>query len=91
MEKALRLAPTDAKISYNLGLLYEQQDQEEKAVEVWEQAIKLKPNYRRVYFKLANTYISNNQPDKAKQKLLFILDNIDPDDEQAQQLLQKLE
>lgn len=52
IQKTNNLAPTDAKISYNLGLIYGQSNQKEKAVEILEQTVKLKPNYQEAWYGL---------------------------------------
>ena len=87
---ASKLAPTDAKILYNLSLLYEQEEEIEKAIKTLEKGIDLKPNYTKAYIQLAKFYQENNQLEKAKEKLQFILKNIDPDSKQALQVLEKL-
>jgi len=46
LQHAGQLAPTDAKIKYNLGLLYFSQKQNDQAIKVFEKALELKPNYR---------------------------------------------
>lgn len=56
IEKAHQLAPTDAKVSYNLGLLYAQNNQLDKAVQTLEVTIKLKPDYRDAYYALGLYY-----------------------------------
>ncbi len=43
--KAIELAPTDAKLYYNLGLIYNQLGQTGLAEQTLKQAIELKPNY----------------------------------------------
>lgn len=88
--KAAKLAPTDAKILYNIGLLYQQVDETDKAEAVWLKAVKLKPNYRRVYIKLAQLYLKKDQPTKAKEKLLFVQKNIDLNDQQVNEMLDQL-
>ncbi|MFZ5366597.1 MAG: O-antigen ligase family protein [Patescibacteria group bacterium] len=42
---ASQLAPTDAKISYNLGLVYYQLGQRGKAIETLRKTLEMKPNY----------------------------------------------
>lgn len=46
--QASKLAPTDAKIFYNLGILYQQMGDLEKAQQTWQKALSLKPNYHQV-------------------------------------------
>ena len=45
LEKARALAPTDAKVSYNLGLLYGQTGQYTKSIQTLEKTIALRPIY----------------------------------------------
>lgn len=92
------LAPTDAKVMYNLGALYQETGNPQKSAEVLEQTILLKPDYRDAYFALAtayntmavdkNTTVTNPEMRaKAIKQLEFILDRLSPDDIQAKQLL----
>jgi len=46
LKKAGQLAPTDAKIFYNMGLVYFQLDQPEKAIETLEKTVEMKKNYQ---------------------------------------------
>ena len=43
--KAHEMAPTDAKITYNLATLYDYLDEKEKAISAMQEAVTLKPNY----------------------------------------------
>lgn len=97
IEKAHELAPTDAKISYNLGVLYGQNNKLQQAVDTLTQTIKLKPDYRDPYYARALFYhqmaVDSNgrvtKPDlqqKAVADLQFILTHIGKD-EQAQKML----
>ncbi len=52
IQKAHDLAPTDAKVSYNLALLYAQNDNLAKAVDVLNQTVQLKPDYRDAWYAL---------------------------------------
>ncbi|HBL52353.1 MAG: hypothetical protein A3D24_04940 [Candidatus Blackburnbacteria bacterium RIFCSPHIGHO2_02_FULL_39_13] len=45
LERAVQLAPTDPKIRYNLGALYSRLGDNEKAMEILQIALKLKPDY----------------------------------------------
>lgn len=56
MKKIAVLAPTDAKISYNLGVLYGQNGETQKGIEELKKTIKLKPDYRDAYFALGLFY-----------------------------------
>jgi len=56
IQKAAQLAPTDAKVWYNLGLLYGQTGNMQKAVETLHQTTVLKPDYREAYYAEALFY-----------------------------------
>ncbi len=56
LQKAHSLAPTDVKISYDLGVLYGQTGDDKKAIEFLKQTIFLKPDYRDAYFALGLFY-----------------------------------
>lgn len=93
IEKAAQLAPTDAKVWYNLGLLYDQTGSLDKAIPTLEQTVKLKPDYRDAYYALALFYrqkalggsAANKQvvdqiaQQKAVAMMHFILDNFGQD------------
>lgn len=52
--KAVELAPTDAKVHYNYGLLLAHNGQKEESKKVYEETLKLKPNYDEVKDALKN-------------------------------------
>ncbi len=98
MQKAYALAPSDAKVIYNLGLLYNQNKQTDKAIPLLEKTIQFKPDYRDAYFALATilheTAVDKNNHviDEAKQKkaieyLHFIINTLSPNDKQARETL----
>ena len=47
LEAALKLAPEDASLHYNLGLAYKLKDQLDKAVREFQNAIRLQPDLGR--------------------------------------------
>lgn len=55
LEEAIKMAPTDAKLFYNLGLTYIRLGQKDRAIEVLKKAIEMKPNYNEA--KLALEYL----------------------------------
>jgi len=56
IKKAAVLAPSDANISYNLGILYGQTGNLDQGVVVLNNTIKLKPDYRDAYYALGIFY-----------------------------------
>jgi tetratricopeptide (TPR) repeat protein len=86
-----QLAPTDASILYNLGVLYGQNGDSASAIQVLEKTVEYKPDYLDAHFALALFYhdlgvdattgkIKNEEyRQKAIDKLKFILKDIAPD------------
>lgn len=56
IKKAAQLAPTDADVSYNLGVLYGQTGDAKDAVLTLKNTIRLKPDYSNAYYALAIFY-----------------------------------
>ena len=88
---AKALAPTDAKISYNLGILKGQIEGPKKGIEILEQTVKLKPDYRDAYFALGLFYREAGENQKAVTAYQYILRNIDPHDQEVQKSLKSWE
>lgn len=91
IKKAQTLAPTDANISYNLGVLYGQNGDVKNGIETLEKTIKLKPDYRDAYFALGLFYrdaavdkdgkvINSALQKKAVAQMKYILAHISPED-----------
>jgi len=87
IQKANILAPTDAKISYNLGVLYGQTGNVKKGVEVLEETVRLKPNYLDAYYALGLFYHELKNDKKAVETMNYILNNLDPKNEGAKTAL----
>ena len=94
IQKAQSLAPTDAKIAYNAGLLYGQTGDIDKAISNLEQTIKFKPDYQDAYIALGTYYrqkATNNgsfvvdpiAEKKAVAMMHFILIHFDPNSKTA--------
>jgi tetratricopeptide (TPR) repeat protein len=102
IEKAHELAPTDAKVLYNQALIYDQVGQKDKALKVLNETIAAKKDYRDAYYAKAlflTQMIEANKKDKEKtqqfkkdaiETLNFSLQNINPNDQQAKDLLKTL-
>lgn len=98
VKKAAALAPTDATISYNYGVLTGQSGDVDSAIRILENTIKLKPDYTDARFALALFYhqkaidksgkvIDDALQQKAIAQLNYILEKIDPNNQQAKDAL----
>lgn len=88
--KAVNLAPTEAKLIYNLGVIQLRQGKYDEGIENLEKAIKLRPVYKDAYYALALAFIETGQDNDARKNLIFILENLDPDDQSSLEELEKL-
>lgn len=91
ISKAKTLAPTDAKVSYNLAILYGQNSYIKQAIETLQETIKLKPDYYDAYYALGLFYrelavddkgkiIDPKLQEKAVGTMHYILDHFASDD-----------
>jgi putative inorganic carbon (HCO3(-)) transporter len=87
---AHELAPINSKITYNLASLSYQKDNLDQAISWLEKTIELKPDYQDGYYWLAKFYQENNQADKAKEKLEFLINNLNPQYPETKNFLKKL-
>ncbi len=87
--RAKSLSPTDAKITYNLGLIYERLGQRDQALDSFKESIRLKPNYREPRYALGLFYHEMGQPDEAISEMNYILANISPKDEEVTKKLEE--
>jgi len=89
--QATELAPTDAKIFYNLGVLYAKLSQDETAIKTLEKTVELKPNYETARYALALFYEQKGEIEKAKDQLEYILERINPKNKTVKKKLEELE
>ncbi|MCL5113832.1 MAG: O-antigen ligase family protein [Patescibacteria group bacterium] len=98
IQRASQLAPADANISYNLGVLYGQNGNIDKAIEVLSSTVKLKPDYRDAYYALGLFYhekaidktgkvILPSAEKKAVEQMEYILKNVLPNDAPAKEAI----
>lgn len=83
------LSPTDPKIRYNLGLLYDKMGKNKEALTELEATTRLKPDYRDAFYALAYLYEKDNKRDKAKDALKYILTKIATDDAEVKKKLEE--
>jgi hypothetical protein len=88
--EAIRLAPTDAKLWYNLGVLYTKLDQPEKAIETLEKTVTMKKNYQSGRYALALLYEESGQTEKAIEQAEYILTYLNPSLTEVRELYKKL-
>ncbi len=85
--KAHSLAPNDANILYNLGVLHGQNNDIAKGIETLETTVRLKPDYRDAQYALGLFYNEAGQKEKAIKQMQYILDKISPGDSGAKESL----
>jgi len=90
LEDAILQAPTDAKLFYNLGLVYARTGQADRAMEVLKKTIELKPDYKEARLAYAFVLIDEKQNVEARKQLEYILTNIDPADSLSKQTLESI-
>ncbi len=98
IQRANQLAPTDAKILYNLGVLYGQTGDINMAIKTLEKTVKYKADYTDAYYALGLFYhaeatnsagkvINQALQQKAVNAMQFILQNLAPTDTEVQKTL----
>lgn len=90
IQKAQTLAPNDAKIAYNVALLFIQLNKTEDAIRTLKQSLTLKSDYREPRFALAQLLQEQGQVAEAKKQLEYILQHINPEDKEVQERLEQL-
>ncbi|MDP3941134.1 MAG: O-antigen ligase family protein [bacterium] len=94
IQKAYELAPNDAKIGYNYGVLLGQTGNVNQGIAVLEQTKKIKTDFRDVYFALGlfyrdlatrsgKTVVNQEHEKKAEENMQYILKNLNPNDKQV--------
>lgn len=93
LDRAIKAAPTDPKLTYNKAVILGQESRDElpqaevetrtkQAVEALEKTIELKPNYRDAHFALGLYYYQQGRKEQAVEQMKAVL-KIIPDDAQA--------
>lgn len=90
IQQSIKLAPTDPKLRYNLGIIYGSFEQEDPAIQSFKEAIDLKPNYKDARFALAAHLAEKGLKEEAKIQLEYILQNLDPSHSPSAKLLEEL-
>ena len=90
LEAAIIQAPTDAKIYYNLGLVYARTGEMDKALIALKKTVELKPNYKDARLAYSYVLIDQKQNAEAKAQLEYILTNLAPNDSLTKQALESI-
>ena len=80
-------APTDPLIAYNVGIVYELNNNRDKALESFKKALELKKDYKDAAWALAIFYADEN-PEESEKWLKYILEQIDPNDQEVKKKLE---
>ncbi len=88
--EAVKLAPTDAKLFYNLGLTLARLGETNEAIEILEKTIEMKANYRNARFAQALLLIDVSRNEEAISELTYILEKISSEDELVRLQLEEL-
>lgn len=88
--EAIKLAPTDAKLYYNLGVADTNLGDYEKAVSDFEKSIELKSNYADARIQYAALLAHLKRDNEAREQLNYILEKIDPSNSTAKQALENI-
>lgn len=83
---ALRLQPKNMVLYNDIGGIFLQQNEKQKAISYFKRALELDPGYAVSYLNLASAYLSMNQLDKAKQSINTAM-KIDPQNKHVYFLL----
>lgn len=86
--QALELSPTDPKLIYTLAVIKHTNGEPDEALKLYQQAIDLKPNYERPYWKISEIYEAQEQYLEALKPLNYILENFDLDNEKAREKIE---
>lgn len=90
LAEAIRLAPTDAKLYYNLGVADANLGDYQKASDNLKIAVELKSDYADARIQYAALLIHLKRNDEAKEQLNYILTKIDPNNTTAKQALENI-
>ena len=85
--ETIKMAPTDPKLEYNLGIADANLGNIDGAVTDFQKAIELKSNYTDARIEYAAILVHLKKSDEAKSQLNYILKNIDPGNSTAKTAL----
>jgi len=89
IREGIDFAPYDPKLFYQLGILQLKMGKNIEAVINLSNSVELKSNYKEGRFALGATYKALKDNAKAKEQFVYILKNIDPNDELTKKYLEE--
>lgn len=87
--KTIELAPTDAKLWYNLGLVYARIGEMDTAEVTLEKTIVMKPDYEKARYAYALILVEDGKKEEALDQAEFIIKNINPNYQPALQFIEE--
>lgn len=90
MRHSIELSPTDPKLYFSLGLILNEQNMTQEALEYVEKSIELKSNYELARYTLGEMYQQIGENDKAIEQYEYILKYISPNNSKVKTELNKL-
>jgi putative inorganic carbon (HCO3(-)) transporter len=91
LQKARELSPTDAKIVYNMALIYESMQKNEEAEEYYLAAIELRPVYEEARQSYAKFLEGLEDYPSAIEQYRYVIENLNPGDNDTKKHLEDLE
>lgn len=89
--EAKKLSPTDPKIIYTLAVIEHTSGETQQALELYQEAIQLKPDYERPYLKISEIYESQENYQEAIAPLEHIVNTINPNDQKVLDKIKELQ
>ena len=91
LTEAISLAPTDAKLVYNLALVKTDLEKTDEAIQTFEKAVNLKANYEGARMELADLYEQQERYQEAIDQYQYILNYIAPQNSKAKENIESLQ
>jgi len=89
-DQAITLVPTDAKLTYNLGLVYNQLGQTGLSEQLLVKTVGIKPNYEAARNSLGSLYEQTQRPELAREQYEYILTFLNPQNDIVKERLNTL-
>lgn len=91
IQRAVDLAPTEAKLIYNLGVIQLRLGKMDEGIKNLEKAVDLRPVYTDAHYALALGYVEQGREKEARERLDYVLNVLDPDHSKAKEELRNLD